>query len=101
AVDLVAVVGEVDVAEDAVLLGRETALRPLETRATGREPFFAEPGTGPAGALARLRPLLLARAGERNDQHHGQHHPPRPRASHAHPFRCRPAPARVNRGAAT
>src|SRR5207253_10661273 len=83
-VQVVAVEAEVDVLEEAVLLRAEAALGALEARAA--EPLLADPAARRAGrALTGPRPLLLARAAERDDQHERQGHAPGPRAAHAIP----------------
>src|SRR6266516_7377887 len=99
AVEVVAVVGEVDVLQDAVLLGRQPPLLALEARAARPEALLAQTRAARTG-FARLRALLLAGARERQDEQQGQRDAPRARGSHAHRLpsaRCR----RFNPAAAT
>src|SRR5207245_6609064 len=100
AVELVAVVGEVDVLQNAVLLGRQAPLLALEARAARPETLLAQTRARARAGLARLRALLLAGTRERQDEQQGQRDAPRARGSHAHRLpsaRCR----RLNPAAAT
>src|SRR5438132_2855450 len=81
-VELVAVVPEVNVLQDAVLLGREPPLAPLEARAARSEALLAQARAARAG-LARPGALLLAGARERKDEQQCQRHAPHARRSHA------------------
>src|SRR5713226_4347279 len=99
AVELVAVVGEMDVLQDAVLLGRQPLPAALEARAARPEALLAQARAARTG-LARPRALLLAGARERQDEQQSQRDAPRARGSHAHRLpsaRCR----RLNPAAAT
>src|SRR5438034_1916293 len=98
AVELVAVVGEMDVLQDAVLLGRQPPLLALEARAARSETLLAQARAARA-ALARPRALLLAGARERKDEQQCQRHAPCARGSHAHRLPLAPVPtAQSSRG---
>src|SRR5206468_8434548 len=94
-------VAGMDVRQDAVLLGREAPLAPLEARAARSEALLAQARAARAAraALARPRALLLAGARERKDEQQRQRHAPCARGSHAHRLPSAPVPtAQSSRG---